>query len=208
LGIRYDVTEITEENKMITEWINIGTATARDFTCGYCGKDIASEKEYSAKIHTGHIGVHIFICPRCKKPTFFDENAKQIPGMVHGNQVNDIPDTSVKQLYEEARNCMSTNSFTAVVFCCRKLLMNVAVSKGAQPGKQFIEYVEYLSENNYIPRDAKEWVDHIRTKGNEANHEIAIMKEEDAKDLLSFSEMLLKVIYEFPANIKKKILIK
>jgi hypothetical protein len=30
------------------------------------------------------------------------------------------------------------------------------------------------------------------------------MKEEEAKDLLSFLEMLLKIIYEFPANIRRK----
>jgi hypothetical protein len=30
------------------------------------------------------------------------------------------------------------------------------------------------------------------------------MSEEDAKDLISFCEMLLKLIYEFPANIKRK----
>ena len=39
---------------------------------------------------------------------------------------------------------------------------------------------------------------------HEANHEIVIMKEEDAHDLISFIEMLLKLIFEFPANIKKK----
>ncbi len=82
--------------------------------------------------------------------------------------------------------------------------MHIAVSKGAKQNLKFIEYVEYLSKNNYIPPDAKEWVDHIRSKGNEANHEIVIMAEEDAKDLLAFIEMLLKIIYEFPANIKKK----
>ena len=82
--------------------------------------------------------------------------------------------------------------------------MHIAVSKGAKPNLKFIDYVEHLSKNNYIPPDAKEWVDHIRNKGNEANHEIVIMKEEDAKDLISFIEMLLKIIYEFPANIKKK----
>jgi hypothetical protein len=44
-------------------------------------------------------------------------------------------------------------------------------------------------------------VDHIRKKGNEANHEIALMTRVDAEELLSFSEMLLKFIYEFPSRI-------
>lgn len=38
-------------------------------------------------------------------------------------------------------------------------------------------------------------------KGNEATHEIVLMKKEDALDLIAFSEMLLKFIYEFPARV-------
>lgn len=83
--------------------------------------------------------------------------------------------------------------------------MHISVSKGAKEGKQFIEYVEFLSNNHYIPPDANGWVDHIRSKGNEANHEITIMSEQEAKDLISFMEMLLKILYEFPSNIKGKI---
>lgn len=36
-------------------------------------------------------------------------------------------------------------------------------------------------------------------RGNEANHEINIMVEEDASELLEFCGMLLKLIYEYPA---------
>ena len=63
--------------------------------------------------------------------------------------------------------------------------------------------MQHLADNHYIPPDAKEWVDHIREKGNEANHEIAIMESDDAELLLSFIQMLLKIIYEFPTTIKE-----
>ena len=65
-----------------------------------------------------------------------------------------------------------------------------------------MEYVEYLSQKGYIPSDGKGWVDYIRTKGNEANHEIKIMSSADAADLITFSEMLLKLVYEFPAKVQ------
>jgi hypothetical protein len=42
-------------------------------------------------------------------------------------------------------------------------------------------------------------VDQIRDSGNEANHEVVMMKREDAEHLISFCEMLLKIFYEFPA---------
>jgi len=97
---------------------------------------------------------------------------------------------------------MTVNSFTSTVLTCRKLLMHIAVEKGAPEGKSFMEYVEYLSQKNYVPPDGKGWVDAIRTRGNEANHEIKIMAVADASELITFLEMLLKFIYEFPAKVK------
>ncbi len=93
---------------------------------------------------------------------------------------------------------MSVSSYTAAVLTCRKILMNVAVDKGAPPGKKFIEYVNYLDTNNYLSVSGRDWVDHIRNKGNEANHEIHLMSMEDAKELIAFTDMLLRLVYEFP----------
>ena len=104
-------------------------------------------------------------------------------------------------LYDEARNCTSASCYTAAVLICRKLLMNIAVSQGAKPGETFISYVNYLAEDGYVPPNGKGWVDHIRKKGNEATHEIALMSQADAQELISFSEMLLKFIYEFPSRV-------
>ena len=59
----------------------------------------------------------------------------------------------------------------------------------------------YLADNGYVPPNGRGWVDHIRKKGNEATHEIALMQQGDAEELISFVEMLLKFIYEFPARV-------
>lgn len=79
--------------------------------------------------------------------------------------------------------------------------MNVAVDLNAPPNQTFVEYVKYLSNNHYIPPNAQGWVDHIRNKGNEANHEIYLMSQTDAEELISLAEMLLKIVYEFPARV-------
>ncbi len=190
---------------MDIQWQNITGLISRKFKCGYCGQPLASEKGWNAidKYNNQPIW-YIYVCHHCYKPTFFDHVGDQTPGVIFGNDVADIDDALVQSLYEEARKCTNNNAFTAAVLCCRKLLMHIAVAKGAEEGKKFIEYVQFLADKNYIPPDAKDWVDHIREKGNEANHEITIMNKEDANDLISFSEMLLKLIYEFPANIRKK----
>jgi hypothetical protein len=184
-------------------WIDIRTVNSKNYICGYCNKDINSEKGYHFRSdENGLTRPLIYICHNCQRPTFFDLNNNQYPGHKIGEEIKNIDDDKIKILYNELRNAFSVNAFTATILCCRKLLMHIAVSKGADPGKNFIEYVEYLSSKNYIPPESKDWVDHIREKGNEANHEIVIMEEEDAKDLISFTEMLLKIIYDFPARIK------
>ena len=188
-------------------WNSVASQPSRSYTCGYCGASVASEKGWDARYGNGHYSAHIYICHQCTRPSFFDktENDKQTPGVVFGEVVKDIPDANTEILYNEARACTGSGSYTAAVLSCRKLLMHLAVSLGAAAGEPFIHYVQFLSDNHFVPPGAKGWVDHIRKKGNEANHEITFMAQADAEELLAFVEMLLKVIYEFPATVQKKL---
>jgi len=191
---------------MSLRWENIQTIGSKHYICGHCGEAVSSEKAFICRDLSLSITVGtIYICHHCLAPTYFDRSGNQTPGEIFGTNITDISDDPVKELYIETRRCISVNAYTSAVLSSRKLLMHIAVAKGAKEGLKFIEYVEYLSANHFIPPDAKEWVDHIREKGNEANHEIIIMSEEDAKDLIDFIGMILKIVYEFPAKIKKKI---
>lgn len=123
-----------------------------------------------------------------------------MPSPAPGNEVLHVPPELAK-LYQEARVCAGAGAHTSAVLACRKMLMNIAVTQGAKPGESFIKYVEYLAASGYVPPNGKGWVDHIRKKGNEATHEIALMGQADAEELIGFTEMLLKFIYEFPARV-------
>ena len=185
-------------------WRSTENLPSRSYQCGHCGNVMATKLGYVAHIaRSGEAVGYIYICHYCTLPTLFVKNM-QMPGVLFGSAVADIDDPLVKSLYEEARRCTSEGAYTAAVLCCRKLLMHIAVAKGAKPGESFVKYVEFFANKNYIPPDAKDWVDHIRLKANEANHEIVIMSEADAKDLIQFLGMLLTIIYEFPAKIKRK----
>jgi hypothetical protein len=96
---------------------------------------------------------------------------------------------------------MAVNAYTAALLSARKLLMNVAVTQGVTEGAKFIVYVEYLATEGFIPKNAKKWVDHIRLKGNEATHEIALMQRSDAEALLTFVAMLLRLVFGFPSKV-------
>jgi hypothetical protein len=175
----------------------------RSFICGFCGHKVSSDRGYKIGQYQDGSGDQIggvYICPNCNGPTFFSPDGEKFPGNAFGEGVDDVPD-DLNTLYEEARKCTAENCHTAAVLLCRKILMNIAVDRGAEEDLRFIEYVNYLSDEGYTPPDGKHWVDHIRQKGNEANHEIHLMGESDAKDLLVFSGMLLKFNYEFPSMI-------
>jgi Domain of unknown function (DUF4145) len=178
-------------------WRNTGSIEPHGYTCGYCGHGVGPDSGYFANNPGG--GHHIYLCSYCRRPTYIEPNGTQFPGVAYGTEVGHLPD-GVRRLYNEARNSMSVNAFTAAVMTCRKVLMNVAVSEGAKPSKNFAAYVKWLSDEGYVPAKGKSWVNRIREKGNEANHEIPDINRTDAEDVLSFTEMLLKVNYEMPAR--------
>ncbi|HKW03568.1 MAG TPA: DUF4145 domain-containing protein [Vicinamibacterales bacterium] len=180
------------------KWVNAMQLEALNFTCGFCGKLIGAQWGWQ---RTDMPGQRLRICPSCLRPTYFD-NGTQFPGEKFGEPVDKLP-SDIERLYDEARTSCGNKAYTGAVLLLRKLLMNIAVDLGATVGETFMQYVEFFSAKGYVPPQGKHWVDHIRKKGNEANHEIILMTEEDARELIDFSEMLLKFNYEFPARVPK-----
>lgn len=180
---------------------NIGPA---DWVCGYCGKEVGGNIGYSK--YNGETD-KVYVCPRCDNPTAFVPDAfgrfNQYPGPMYGNKVKGLPE-SVSSLYDEVRKAYQAGAYTASVLASRKLLMHVAVENGAPENKKFLEYVGFLSDSGFIPPNGKEWVDEIRKRSNEANHEIVMMSSDDAEQLLDFTELLLKFVYEFPTRVRRK----
>ncbi len=179
-------------------WAGQQNILPKSYDCGFCGKAVTSEKGFILKKASNQnvdVG-HAVICPGCKKITMF-KNQSRFPGGTIGAKIDHVPEM-LNLLYNEARDCFISTNYTAAVLLCRKILMNIAVDLKAKENLSFIKYVEYISDQGYVPPNGKSWVDHIRKKGNEANHEIHLMTEQDAKELIIFVEMLLKFNYEFP----------
>jgi hypothetical protein len=170
-----------------------------EFVCGHCDKFVGSAQGYYETDGANRTGPLIYICPNCRQPTYVT-GQRRVPGPAFGNNVEHLP-SGVAELYDEARRCMSISAYTSAILDCRKLLAHVAVDQDAPPGESFLKYVEYLADNGFVPPNGRAWVDVIRKKGNEANHEIVLMGRADAEQLLSFAEMLLKFVYEFPAKV-------
>ena len=213
-------------------WEQTKIIEKRVYTCGYCNNKVGSDKGYDYNNDTNKIARlryhNIYICSVCENPTCFLDRLEQVlgssfelshgglhpvqdvapqlqqlPGILFGASVSHLPD-QIAELYAEARRCMSVSSYTSAVMVCRKLLMHIAVEKGAKEDQNFLYYVNWLEENNFIPPGVKDGVNYIRRKGNEANHDILLMEKEDAEILIKFLGMFMKFVYEFPLSLPRQ----
>jgi len=186
-------------------WAGKQSLPSLEYNCGFCGNKVSSVLGYKVGASGDGGGKQvaaIYICPHCGGPTFINMQGNHLPDVAFGSTVGHVPD-NLNAIYNEARKCTSSSAYTAAILLCRKILMHIGVQQGAKEGESFLFYVSYLSDKGYVPPNGKHWVDHIRKKGNEANHEIVLMERDDARDLLLFIEMLLKFIYEFPNMVPK-----
>ena len=193
-------------NEDSANWFQYQNVENKSFICGFCGDRVASDRGYRIGHNRNGAGKQIggvYICPNCNGPNFHSPLGTWYPGSTFGRDVQNVPE-GLSALYEESRRCFKEKCNTGAVLISRKMLMNIAVEQGAKEGLKFIEYVNYLAEKGFIPPNGKKWVDHIRKKGNEATHEIQLMNESDAKDLITFVEMMLIFLYEFPSMIDEE----
>lgn len=197
-------------DETIISWSNTTTLESREFRCGHCANSVASDKGFSSSqigtrvkggVIPGKKGL-IYICHKCTRPNFVDYDGEQTPLSLPGATVSHVTNADVSLLYEESRRCIQAGAFTAAVMCLRKLLMVVAIDQGAKTNLKFIEYVDWLFGERLLPVKAKEWVDKIRRDANDATHEVPPASHESAELLLKCGEMLLKIVYEFPASIQ------
>jgi hypothetical protein len=185
-------------------WHQVDSSDGLDYNCAYCGHKVAASQRYRAVAPTGHVNnaptvSTIEICPHCANPTYFQQREKQFPSPAFGRTVRNISEPKIQALYEESRVCTAQGAFTASVMLCRKLIMNIAVHQGAAANLSFVAYVDYLGSKGFVPPNGKKWVDEIRQKGNEANHEIELMTAKDAERSITFIENLLRFIFELPS---------
>jgi hypothetical protein len=102
----------------------------------------------------------------------------------------------VQEVYKEIRETAKDGCYTATILLGRKLIMHIAVEAGAEEGKTFKEYVNFLASKHYVPPNAQKLLDYMRELGNEKNHEIKLGSPEEVQKIVKFVEALLYFIYE------------
>ena len=196
-GIEISMIEIKE---WTWEPIRKRDIAAKTITCPYCGVRVqASSTTRIVDTATGAIKYQIHKCPECFMPVIIGLDGKIIPQsqLLPYEDVRFLP-VNVEKLYNECRKCFLNECYHSVIMVSRTLLMYIAVDKGADAGKTFAEYINYLETNGFIGSQNKAWVDKIRKIGNKYTHEMGMATQEDADKVIVFIKQLLGNLYEMP----------
>ena len=177
-----------------SQWKNIESLISSSFVCWNCNNRVASDRGY--KTHDDNLRKKIYLCPYCNAPNAYDVSGKAILSSLLGKEIKKLPE-KIKNVYDEVRKCMQSNSFTGAVMLMRKIIMNIAVHEGAEKNKSFAEYIDYLCNNGIVHKKSKNKADSIRELGNNANHEIENRTQKEAQNCFEFIELLLMANYEF-----------
>lgn len=168
--------------------------------CGHCGKSV--QAAVLVQVHeAGFVPVAWLRCPACHKGSVV-VNGRQYPGAVPGEDLEGLP-PEVEAAYIEAREAMGVHAFTAGELMCRKILMHVAVDKGATEGDTFAAYIDFLEGAGYITPPMKPWAEVIRKHGNSATHKIPPADDARGLGTLAFTTQLLRMIYEMDHKVSQ-----
>jgi Domain of unknown function (DUF4145) len=178
-------------------------AWAAGVQCSFCGGTplmvVAQTHRYGAH------PVQWLHCIRCGQGAVVN-GFQMSPGLKQFPTPEGTPEAESK-LWEEVRTCLSVDAYDAVAMICRKLLLHIvythqrSINPNAKPKKiRFEEAVNYLVNNEVIPKNHHVWVDTIRTTGNAATHELPGVSAEQAAQIALFTHQLFTNIYEMPAR--------
>jgi len=165
-----------------------------EFLCGHCNTKVSGAVLCDYSPESGVI-LQWLECPECGNPSVQDSEGNIHPGVAFGPDINGLP-SEVEAAYDEARRTMSVNAFTACELICRKILMHVAVDRGADEGESFAHYLDHLANKGYITPPMQPWVDLIRRHGNESTHQLGSPDRERAESTIMFTAELLRLVYE------------
>jgi hypothetical protein len=170
------------------------------YKCATCNRDVSGAVVAIARSE-GHV-VRWLQCTICGDGAVqrIDENI--YPGIAFGVKLEGLPE-EVEVAYTEARNCMTVDAYGACELVCRKILMCVAVEKGAKEGESFSSYLTYLGEKGFITDAMMGWVEIIKEHGNKATHKIEKVDKERAESTIMFTAELLRIVYEMEFMAKR-----
>lgn len=182
------------------EWSEVHDCEVNTFICGYCNMQTTSDTGYNSisnseeDVYEDYVDI-LYICNHCGRPTYIDSEGNHIPQPVEGDEVRGLS-SRLQELFLEMKKTHSFGLYTSSIMIARTMIMFIGVEEGAGEGMRFIEYTNYLLENEKLTPDAKEALNKVKNYGNRANHELQPFTYNDSKKVNSIMILILKSIYE------------
>lgn len=169
----------------------------RPYVCGHCeSKAVGFVVAYLSNPQTEWL-----LCPNCARGSVLADGIKY-PASLSIPQVAGLP-PEVGAIYDEARRALSAQIYSGCELLCRKILMHVAVDKGAKERLDFEKYVDYLKDNGYITTALEGMADTVRKNGNRTTHRIEPPDKARAELTLKFTDKILRLVYEAEYELKE-----
>lgn len=180
----------------------------RDYLCGVCGSKTTGRVLCDVKRESDGTITHWCVCA-CDKhePTVIQEHngveVMQLPQPKKFHAATEWP-PELQSLYEEASRSFSAGAYTSASMVCRKILMScVCYEQGeagvpVEEGKSFAHYVDYLASKLLNFPAAKAPIDAIRSIGNDANHHVKMVTQQEAERSMTIVHRMLDTIYALP----------
>jgi hypothetical protein len=152
----------------------------------------------------------VALCGRCNSPFLLQESRYGVPGefetvtesrLLYPTEshlpLDGVPE-SVRRAYEQASRAFGASLYEPCALMCRRCLEGVCKVQGAS-GSNLNTKLESLEKSGAIDARMIRWAHGIRLLGNDAAHDLdTVISQEDARDVLDFTEALL--IYIFALN--------
>ena len=180
--------------------------------CSDCGAivDGIFIAEYD-HVENGISGTYTFLkCPKCEGPFVmlyvFDEDPFGPPEKIYPSPIMGLSPAvpgSIQLAYNEARACLRAKAYTATAIMCRKTLEGIA-NEHKVTSHNLVGALKEMRDKGIIENRLYEWADALRMSGNEAAHDVNItVSQQDAKDILEFTNALLEYVFTFRDKFEK-----
>jgi hypothetical protein len=175
----------------------------KDYLCGACSKP-NNGRVICDLIRTSDEALVLWCVCSCEKrePTIIMEKDGMATQMPLAREFHAEPSwpSDLARLYEEGVASYCAGAFTAASMVCRKVLMSFACQEGSTEGKHFTEYVDYIIDNLIPIPKAKPAIAAIKKIGNDANHKLQFVTQDDAKRSLQITTFMLHAVYTLSAS--------
>lgn len=132
--------------------------------------------------------------------TFVDKLVRSVVPETNLTTPLHLPD-NVKRFFEQGTGNMGAN-WDAAGSMFRKALDVSLKEKFPQIHGSLFERIKNAASQNLLTQDLADWADQIRLEGNAAVHEDEPFSKQQAKDIASFTDLVLRYMFTLPQMLK------